>query len=84
MTRTLKFLLMTIIQKKAELLQFSIDLEDLMQIILLTGSIRQIIEEVPVSTGLLHRLEVETKTKNNDESKSKRKNSSNSSGSISN
>lgn len=63
MTRTLKFQLMTIIQKKAELLQFSIDLEDLMQIILLTGSIRQIVEEVPVSTGLLHRLEVETKPK---------------------
>jgi hypothetical protein len=49
---------MTIIQKKAELLQFSIDLEDPMQIILLIGSIPQIVEEVRVSTGLLHRLEV--------------------------
>jgi hypothetical protein len=49
---------MTIIQKKAELLRFSIDLEDLMQIILLTGSIPQTVEEVRVSTGLLHLLEV--------------------------
>lgn len=54
----MKFLLMTIIQKKAELLQFSIDLEDPMQIILLIGSIPQIVEEVRVSTGLLHLLEV--------------------------
>lgn len=59
----MKFLLMTIIQKKVELLQFSIDLEDPMQIILLTGSIPQIVEEVRVSTGLLHRLVVETRPK---------------------
>ena len=59
----MKFLLMTIIQKKVELLQFSIDLEDPMQIILLIGSIPQIVEEVRVSTGLLHRLVVETRPK---------------------